>query len=196
MPRTEEANQRIREERREQILYVAVRVFAHKGLAASKIADIAAAGDMSQGLIYRHFTSKEDIFAALVERAMNATVEVVQAALEQAGSPLEKLRRFLQWSLPGLWAQPDYSLLILHTLTSDAAPREIREPALQQARLVQEMVRRLVIEGQASGEVVMHDPDTLTLMVLACIQGLTAGAIFMPSQPGPDPEIVLRMIKA
>ena len=31
MPRTEEANQRIREERREQILDVASRVFARKG---------------------------------------------------------------------------------------------------------------------------------------------------------------------
>ena len=70
MPRTEEANQRIREERRGQILDAAVRVFARKGLTGACIADIAAAGEMSQGLIFRYFASKEEVFAAVVEAAV------------------------------------------------------------------------------------------------------------------------------
>ncbi len=57
MPRTEEANQRIREERRGQILDAAARVFARKGLAGARIADIAAAGEMSQGLIFRYLSA-------------------------------------------------------------------------------------------------------------------------------------------
>ena len=51
MPRSDEENSRIREERRTYILDVSVAVFAKKGLGATRIAYIAEAGEMSQGLI-------------------------------------------------------------------------------------------------------------------------------------------------
>src|SRR5215469_4246660 len=96
MPRTEEANQRIRAERRAQILDAAAQVFAHKGLAGTRTADIAAACKMSEGLLFHYFASKEDIFTAVVEAALQASGNPVQAALQRPGSPLEKLRWLLQ----------------------------------------------------------------------------------------------------
>jgi AcrR family transcriptional regulator len=62
-----------------------VLVFARQGLAATKIADIAAAGEISQGLIYRYFTSKEEIYAAVLERAMQSTLRIGREALESEG---------------------------------------------------------------------------------------------------------------
>src|SRR5579883_985671 len=55
MPRTEEANQRIREERKEQVIWAAAQVFARKGLSDTRIVDIAAAAGISHGLAYRYF---------------------------------------------------------------------------------------------------------------------------------------------
>jgi hypothetical protein len=55
-PRTSLSNQKIRDERRGQILQVALKVFAYKGLAATKIAEIAAQACISQGLIHHYFT--------------------------------------------------------------------------------------------------------------------------------------------
>ncbi len=200
MPRSEEANQRIREERREQILDASILVFARKGLAATKIADIAEASNISQGLIYRYFENKEDIFAVLMERALGSTVLLAQMALQQPGTPLAKLRWLLQQYLPGLWEQPEYALMVTHALTDEAIPEKVREPALEQARLIMETIQQLVIEGQVSGEVAADDPRVLTLMVLACIQGLVRAALYkslLPQIPGPpDPEIILRMLKA
>lgn len=200
MPRTEEANQRIREERRGQILDTASRVFARKGLAGTRIVDIATAGEMSQGLIFRYFASKEEVFAAVVEKALQSATDLAQAALQQPCSPLEKLRWLLQIYLPGMWYKPDYALVILNALNSEATPQEVRELVLEQGKLTLQLYRQLIVEGQEAGEVVQDDPDMLTLAFAACIQGLSSGVLHLPRTLGidgpPDPEIVLRILKA
>ena len=58
MPRSEEANTRIREGQRKRLMDAAIRVFARKGLAAAKMADIAAEAGASYGLAYHYFESK------------------------------------------------------------------------------------------------------------------------------------------
>ena len=200
MPRTEEANQRIREERRGQILDAAARVFARKGLAGARIADIAAAGEMSQGLIFRYFASKDEVFAAVVEDALQSTIGLAQAALQQPCSPLEKLRWLLQIYLPGMWYKPEYALVILNALNSEATPQEVRELALEQSKRSLQLYRQLIVEGQEAGEVVQGDPAMLTLAFAACIQGLSSGVLHLPRALGidgpPDSEIVLKILKA
>jgi AcrR family transcriptional regulator len=199
MPRTEEANQRIREERREQILDVASRVFARKGLAGTRIADIAAEGEISQGLIFRYFASKEEVFAAVIEKALQSATGLARAALQQPGSPLDKLRWLLQVSFEGMWRKPDYMLVVLPVLNSENAPPEIRELVLEESQHTLQLYRRLIIEGQESGEIVESDPDMLTLTFAACIQGISSSVTYLPrvlSIDGPpDPEVVLRILR-
>lgn len=199
MPRTEEANQRIREERRGQILDVAVRVFARKGLAGTRVADIATEGEMSQGVIFRYFASKEEIFAAVVEKSLQSATTLAQAALQQPYSPLEKLRWLLRMILEGAWRKPDYSLVIIHALNSETTPQEIREHILEESKHTLQAYRQIIVEGQAAGEMVQDDPDLLTLAFAASIQGITSSILNLPHLLGidkpPDPEIVLRLLK-
>jgi AcrR family transcriptional regulator len=200
MPRTEEANQQIREERREQILHVAAQVFARKGLAGTRISDIAAAGDISQGLIFRYFASKEDVFAAVVERALDSAIRITQEALQQPCSPLGKLRWMLGIYLPGMWSKPEYSLVVQHALNNEATPEEVRQMALEQGKATLHLFKQLIIEGQEAGEIVQGDPAMLALVLGACFQGLSGGIGYVPGVLGinepPDPEIILRILKA
>ncbi|HKS71491.1 MAG TPA: helix-turn-helix domain-containing protein, partial [Ktedonobacterales bacterium] len=91
MPRSEEANARIREEQRRRILGAAERVFARKGLAAAKMSDIAQAAGVSYGLVYHYFATKEEIFGALIVRGLEGTRGVVEQALARAGTPWQRL---------------------------------------------------------------------------------------------------------
>lgn len=199
MPRTEEANQRIRDERKEQILDAAAKVFARKGLAGTRIADIAAEGNISQGLIFRYFTSKEEVFAAVLHRGSQSAIRLAQAALQQPGSPMGKLRWLLQVSLEGLWRKPEYAQVTHHAFSSEAMTPEIREMALEQSKPILQLYQRLIIEGQEAGEVVQGDPATLTLVFSACIGGLSAGISYLPHALGinepPDPDLILRILK-
>jgi AcrR family transcriptional regulator len=55
------------EERRLQILETALSVFAAKGFKGTAIKDIAEAADISMGLMYHYFASKEDLLKATVD---------------------------------------------------------------------------------------------------------------------------------
>jgi AcrR family transcriptional regulator len=199
MPRTEEANRRIRAERSAQILDTAAEIFAHKGLAGARTADIAAACKMSEGLLFHYFASKEDIFAAVVEAALQAAGNPAQSVLEQPGTPLEKLRRLLQIYLPGMWSKPAYFLVILQALNSEITPQALREHVLEQSARNLRIYRQLIAEGQLSGEVAQGDPALLAMVFGACIQGLGSGVLHWPLLLGPsgppDLEMVLRLLK-
>lgn len=55
------------EERKQEILENAIRVFARKGYEKTSISDIAKEMNISQGLCYRYFQSKEEIYNATLE---------------------------------------------------------------------------------------------------------------------------------
>src|SRR5437764_1480051 len=107
MPRTEEVNQQIREDRRHQILAVSLKIFARKGLTDTRISDIAAATGMSQGLIYRYFASKEEVFATLVEGTLQLGLMLAEQADALPGPALEKLRWLTGQFLPYQYEQPE-----------------------------------------------------------------------------------------
>src|SRR5690349_18270741 len=89
MPRTPEANQRIREAQRAKILESARSVFARKGMEAT-ITDIAAEAQISIGLAYRYFADKEAIFSELVKQTIPAAA-TGQRLLDIPGTPGERL---------------------------------------------------------------------------------------------------------
>ncbi len=55
------------EDRRRQLLEVAVDVFARQGFGGTKTKDIAAAAGVSEAILFRHFASKEDLYHAILD---------------------------------------------------------------------------------------------------------------------------------
>src|SRR5262252_8489707 len=95
-PRTALQFAHMRDERRDEILRAALGVFARRGFEATRIADIAEAAEMSHGLIYRYFPSKEAAFVALVERAVRGGVTLTEQALTREATPLNNLTWLIQ----------------------------------------------------------------------------------------------------
>ena len=54
--------------RKEEILNVALHLFARDGYEAVSVSQIAGALDMTKGALYRHYKSKKDIFDSIVKR--------------------------------------------------------------------------------------------------------------------------------
>jgi TetR/AcrR family transcriptional regulator len=55
------------QDRRKQLLKVAVDVFARQGFSGTKTRDIAAAAGVSEAILFRHFASKEDLYHAILD---------------------------------------------------------------------------------------------------------------------------------
>jgi AcrR family transcriptional regulator len=76
---------KVEEDRREQIIDAAMRVFAQKGFARATNRDVAREAGITTGLIYYYFASKEDLLkAALEERSpVQVMTQITPEMLEQ-----------------------------------------------------------------------------------------------------------------
>ena len=54
--------------RKEEILIVALHLFARDGYEAVSVSQIAGELDMTKGALYRHYKSKRDIFDCILQR--------------------------------------------------------------------------------------------------------------------------------
>ena len=69
------------EERRQEILDAAMRVFYEKGYEKTSISDIALKLGVAQGLIYRYFKSKEALFDGALENYAGRLAEQMGEAI-------------------------------------------------------------------------------------------------------------------
>jgi AcrR family transcriptional regulator len=65
-PRSKEDNELLKEQRKEQILDVSLRLFANLGYESTSISRIAKEAGISKGLLYNYFESKEALLKSLV----------------------------------------------------------------------------------------------------------------------------------
>ncbi|MBC7246993.1 MAG: TetR/AcrR family transcriptional regulator [Actinobacteria bacterium] len=85
-----------REEREQQILREAARIFATKGYHAASVTEIVESSGVARGTFYNYFDSKEDVFLKLVNSYFEQLTDILErnsARLREAvlggGRPLE-----------------------------------------------------------------------------------------------------------
>lgn len=84
--------------REEAIIQTVNRLLAEKGFDAMTVDEVAADVGIAKASLYKHFPSKEDLAAAAMARAMARACEFV-AGLPEAGTPLDKLKAVVRWTL-------------------------------------------------------------------------------------------------
>jgi AcrR family transcriptional regulator len=81
-----------REERMEQTLKVAHKLFAERGYRPVTMDDVAAEVGVTKPLLYNYFGNKEQLYLACMEPAGEALVAAVVGAVEQTTTPEQALR--------------------------------------------------------------------------------------------------------
>src|SRR5574337_501242 len=71
------------EERREQIVEVAVELFSRKGFRGTRTREIAETAGISEAMIYKHFATKRELYSAIIE-AKSVTEELLASAAADA----------------------------------------------------------------------------------------------------------------
>lgn len=87
-----------KEAKKAEILQAAMQVFSQRGVAKTKMADIAVAAGIGKGTIYEYFRSKEEIFAAAFQQVNQRSGELIQQALASTDDPVEQLRLLIDVS--------------------------------------------------------------------------------------------------
>jgi len=83
-----------KQERHRQIIETAIQVFADAGFRGTTTKRIAVAAGVSEATVFLHFTSKEDLYRAILEEAIKAQEPLLQELSAGPEVPLyEALRR-------------------------------------------------------------------------------------------------------
>lgn len=70
-----------------RILHAAVEAFRTRDYAEVTVSDVAASAGVAKGSVYRHYSSKEQLFAASVERVLDDTAEAFASVVARLGGP-------------------------------------------------------------------------------------------------------------
>lgn len=157
------------DEKLEEILEAASRVFSERDFHEVLIDEIAEAGGIGKGTVYRYFRTKEDLYFATILHGLDRLDGVLLAALPQEASPTRRLERLAREILKFFWNQR--SLLML--LYRDERSLRARHGGLRERheRLVR-LVQGIILDGIERREYRGVDTHTAAEIFLGMIRGI------------------------
>jgi AcrR family transcriptional regulator len=108
------------ERRREQLLGVALSLFAERGYPATTMDDIAEAAGVTKPLLYQHFSSKRALYLELADSVAADLVAAIAAATATADGPRQQVEMgFAAFFELVLAREPAFRLLFGRATTAD-----------------------------------------------------------------------------
>ncbi|TWF58449.1 TetR family transcriptional regulator C-terminal domain-containing protein [Neorhizobium alkalisoli] len=168
MARTaEKLDEKIRARNIRIILDVATDVFSRKGFDGTRIAEIAELAELPKANIYYYFSSKEEIYSAIIARLISGWDDAL-ANIRADREPAEAFRDYIRAKLDYTARHPRESRLFASEIIQGA-----RFLSLKDRRHMQKATdeRAAVIEGWiAQGRMAAVDPRHLFIMLWAATQ--------------------------
>ncbi len=163
---------------RERDLVAATRaMFDERGMQDAPIEEIAKAVGIARGLIYRHFSSKEELFVLTVTDYLGELAGLLDEAEAGVASPPERLRRLTEAYTAFCARYPAFLDCSLSLMRRPAL--ELQESVSDSVwlRLGQGMARcvdhltRVLRDGTEAGEFDVEDPDALANVLWTQVLG-------------------------
>ncbi|MBH5319127.1 TetR/AcrR family transcriptional regulator [Paenibacillus sp. GSMTC-2017] len=171
MARNTERDRQQREERRKQIMDAARYVFTKRGVAATKISDIAAQAGLSHGNVYNYFESKEQLLVTLVVQGQHGYSSILQEMHRQPGDSIHKLRWLLVTFLNLGQVDSNY-WIVLQAQATDVLPQAMKAEITANMMANRRLLIDLVEEGQKEGTIAIWDAEELTTIFITAFHNL------------------------
>nr|BBH93326.1 TetR family transcriptional regulator [Thermogemmatispora argillosa] len=160
------------EDRREQIIDAALRVFARKGVARATNKDIAREAGITPGLIYYYFADKDALLQAVIESRSPLRLFEQLAPEQSDAPPPEFLRAILVQALTIIESEQVFSLIrtVLSELLHDSTVPAL--PALFLPQVISRLKRYLHLQREKGVVRAEVDPEEVAQVLLSAMMGL------------------------
>ncbi|MDF2540389.1 MAG: transcriptional regulator, TetR family [Herbinix sp.] len=182
-----------KEKRREEILMVGLDLFIRKGFSATKISDIAKEADMSVGLLFHYFESKEKLFEELIKIGMSGPKMMMEG---DQSDPLAYFETTAKQIFQFATSEPFVAkmfVLMSQASYNDGIPEAAKD--LLQQDITYEHSASLMKRGQENGTIREGNPMSLTLAYWAAIQGVCEALVLYPGTPCPESDWIVDIIR-
>ena len=151
-------------------------VFAKKGYASTRVADIAERAGVGKGTVYEYFSSKEELLFAVFESINEGVSFRMDAALSEGGSSRDTLFALLRLGAEVISEQVHLTPVILDFWAASRG-KDFEEQYRKAVVANYEFFRRLVADfirgGQDRGDFRPEvDADAVAATVVATVDGL------------------------
>ncbi len=160
------------EERQSEIVRVAIHLAAEKGIDSVTTQDMADAMKVSQGAIFKHFPTKDDIWLAVIYWIRNRLMTVVEKAASEATGPIDAIERMFFAHITFIGKHPSIPRLLFSEMLHKRNSK-LRELIQGIISGYEEKIAGL-LEAAKVQSLVAHDLDSKNAAVLyiGMIQGL------------------------
>jgi TetR/AcrR family transcriptional regulator, cholesterol catabolism regulator len=161
--------------RRRAIEDVASDLFRTHGYAGTSVRDIARALSMQGASLYAHVTSKEDVLAAIVDRAASrfeAAADAAEQAAERRrpGDPVEAIAALIRAHIDVLTEDVGEASVFVSEWRALGPAR--RQVVLERRDAYEARFRRRIADGIAIGAFAMVDPAIASTVLLTALNGV------------------------
>jgi AcrR family transcriptional regulator len=178
------------ERARQQILDVAERLFAARGVHGTSVRDVAGELSIPTASLVHHFPRKERLYGAVLQRIAEQLAEVLERGTEGPGDHASKLRRltrrFWRWSQ----ARPDHCVLLLRDMLDRGA--SLDEHSRLPLRPVIERFAAFLREGQAAGAFRPVDPVMFVVHLAGSVSYFGVALPVLTHVVGRSPQTLVR----
>ena len=160
---------------RKRIIDCTQQCVAEGGFRSARVTTIAERADIATGTLYRHFDSKEELFADIFRVATQREVDKVAEALASDGNAIIRLERALrQFAIRAMRAPT-----VAWSLIAEPVDPRVEEERLRFRRAYAELFEQAIKEGMAEGSL----PKQQASQSSACLVGAIAESLVGPLSP-------------
>ena len=175
----------------------AANLFARNGLAATRMQDIARASNISLGLAYHYFSSKEELFNAIVDIAITASLKSYRMAAALTGSGIDRLKALVEFIFPHAFGGEGEAFfhIMIQVMTMESVPAQAIATLQANWPLYTAELSRIFQAGIDDGSIRRAPVDQLVMILSSLIQGTSVLSFFGRDEVEfiPKPETVLQL---
>ncbi len=173
--------QRERLQHRNEILAVALRLFAEKGFHSVSMQEIAGEAEFATGTLYNFFTSKEAMFDELKRDCAEKILGSLGAILDGPGDEVERLRRFFRHQMFVLEEHGEFIRLYVAEFGQQGAGIRKDPDGDELSRVLDGKTEQLLRDGIEKGIFRNVDPAITARAIHATLQRLIFDAVGNPN---------------
>ena len=167
-----------KEERRNEIIETAGKLFEEKGYEQTQVQDIVNEIGVAKGLFYYYFKSKDEVMEELADRYADAIIDAVNKLIDKDISTFDKINRIFQIFIDSAEKKSGIFMGILNVKNGITHERIFFNVGKKMVPLVTE----LILSGNDNGECNCSDPKFIT-------EFLVSGLFNIMNQISPDEKI-------
>lgn len=173
---------------RREVLQKAMDVFWREGYHKSSISSLVTATHLQPGSLYAAFNSKEGLFLATLENYSRQSINKLQNCLDQADTPLQGVRRFVEKIVDEMLSRKPQRgcLLVNSVLEMSPGQTVINQSVNKHLNAIESRLISALVSAHEVGELASDkNPEVLAKYLMVNIWGLRVLA-----KTNPDHESV------